>query len=218
MFFTTNKIVIMLFTGQARFILTLYHVCFFLYFNIHSFSTNRGFRANVMRIGNSYLDSVHLKNPRLVRNECSVCCIWYVKYGLSHSVCNIRFVTYAMQLLSCRCLLGSSFYRITIDFEPFERKHILFEASFTELSPCWKRDSWIICWPGNGFFDGWINAIYKYGWLKKLITVYSNSKNVAQSKKNSCTKWTVLISALSYYLNAYFLENCESRFCIEKLL
>ena len=93
MFFTTNKIVIMLFTGQARFILTLYHVCFFLYFNIHSFSTNRGFRANVMRIGNSYLDSVHLKNPRLVRNECSVCCIWYVKYGLSHSVCNIPYVT-----------------------------------------------------------------------------------------------------------------------------
>ena len=122
-----------------------------------------------------------------------------------------------MQLLSCRCLLGSSFYRITIEFQPFERKHIMFEASFTELSPCWKRYSWIICRPGNGFFDGWINAIYKYGWLKKLITVYSNSKNVAQSiAKNRCTKWTVLISALSYYLNAYFLENCESRFCIEK--
>jgi len=58
------------------------------------------------------------------------------------------------------------------------RKHIMFEASFTELSPRRKRNSWIIRWSWNGFFDGWINAIYKYGWLKKLITDwYSRFKN-----------------------------------------
>ena len=91
----------------------------------------------------------------------------------------------------------------------------MFEASFTELSPCRKRNSWIIRWSWNGFFDGWINAIYKYGWLEKLITDwYSKFKNVAQKQVAQIENF--LSSALSYYLNAYFLENCESRFCIKQ--